>query len=181
MGFTIYYLNEAFGFVEGATPREPLLAPQANVMATIVQGMMNANLPWAPILVGGMVALAVELLGISSLPFAIGLYLPLSLSTPIMTGGLIAAAVKKYSKPEDRSSRNLSGVLFSSGLVAGDALIGVTVAFLIGGWATYANFYDGHQGMWGTLTGSFGPYVALAFFAILATVLASVAFRGLKK
>jgi hypothetical protein len=65
--------------------------------------------------------------------------------------------------------------------VAGDALIGVTVAFLIGGWAGYANFYDGHQGMWGTLTGSFGPYVALAFFAILATVLASVAFRGLKK
>ncbi|MFQ5454152.1 MAG: OPT family oligopeptide transporter, partial [Candidatus Zixiibacteriota bacterium] len=80
MGFTVYFLNDAFGFVqiEGST-RAPLLAPQANVMATVVQGVMNSNLPWLPIIVGGMIALAVELLGISSLPFAIGLYLPLSL------------------------------------------------------------------------------------------------------
>jgi putative OPT family oligopeptide transporter len=180
MGFTVYYLNEAFGFVAGATPREPLLAPQANVMATIVQGMMSANLPWAPILVGGMIALAVELLGISSLPFAIGLYLPLSLSTPIMTGGLIALAVRKYSKPETRSARGLSGVLFSSGLVAGDALIGVTVAFLIGSWASYADFYDAHQGMLGTLTGAYGPWIALVAFGGLAAVLAAMSFKALK-
>jgi putative OPT family oligopeptide transporter len=180
MGFTVYYLNEAFGFVAGATPREPLLAPQANVMATIVQGMMSANLPWAPILVGGMIALAVELLGISSLPFAIGLYLPLSLSTPIMTGGLIALAVRKYSKPETRSARGLSGVLFSSGLVAGDALIGVTVAFLIGSWVSYADFYDAHQGMLGTLTGAYGPWIALVAFGGLAAVLAAMSFKALK-
>jgi putative OPT family oligopeptide transporter len=181
MGFTLYYLNEAFGFVPEATPREHLLAPQANVMATVVQGIMNANLPWAPIIVGGFVALAVELLGVSSLPFAIGLYLPISLSTPIMTGGLIAYVVKRSSRPETFKLRNLSGTLLASGMVAGDALIGVAVAFMIGSWGSYRDFYDGHQGMLGTLTGSFGPWLALIAFALLALFLARTAFSGLKK
>ncbi|HUV30326.1 MAG TPA: oligopeptide transporter, OPT family [Acidobacteriota bacterium] len=181
MGFTVYYLNEAFGFVEGATERTPLLAPQANVMATVVKGVMNANLPWAPILVGGMIALAVELLGIGSLPFAIGLYLPLSLSTPIMTGGLIALLVKRYTRSADYSERNLRGILFSSGLVAGDALVGVVTAFLIGSWGGYAAFYDSHLGMLNTLTGSFGPWLALILFGCLTAVLAHMAFRGFRK
>lgn len=181
MGFTLYYLNEAFGFVAGATPREPLLAPQANVMATVVQGIMNANLPWAPIIVGGFVALAVELLGISSLPFAIGLYLPISLSTPIMTGGLIALLVKRTSRPETFKLRNLAGTLFASGMVAGDALIGVVVAFMIGSWGSYADFYDGHQGMMGGLTGAFGPWLALIAFVLLAILLIRMALSGLKK
>ncbi len=181
MGFTIYYLNEAFGFVEGATPRTPLLAPQANVMATVVQGVMNANLPWAPIIVGGMIALAVELLGVQSLPFAIGLYLPLSLSTPIMCGGLIALLVKKYSRQSEYGDRNIRGILFSSGLVAGDALIGVTVAFMIGSWGAYAAFYDGHEGMMNTLTGAFGPWLALILFGGLIATLAHMAFKGFRK
>jgi len=181
MGFTLYYLNEAFGFVEGATVREPLLAPQANVMATVVQGIMNANLPWAPILVGIFVALAVELLGASSLPFAIGLYLPLSLSMPIMIGGVVAALVKRYSKKEKFTDRNLAGILFSSGIVAGDALIGVTVAFMIGSWGTYEQFYNKHESMTDTLTGSFGPWVAIVAFALLTLLLARTAFKGLDK
>lgn len=180
MGFTIYFLNDAFGFVEGATERAPLLAPQANVMATVVQGVMNQNLPWEPILVGSMIALAVELLGISSLPFAIGLYLPLSLSTPIMTGGLVALIIKKMSQSKDEhSKRQERGILFSSGLVAGDAIIGLIVAFMIGTWATYANFYDSHDGMMITLTGSFGPWLSLIMFVLLTLVLGRLAFKGL--
>jgi len=179
MGFTVYYLNEAFGFVPGATGREPLLAPQANVMATIVQGMMNSNLPWQPIIVGGFIALAVELLGISSLPFAIGLYLPLSLSTPIMAGGAIAMMVKKYSTKAEFGEKNLRGVLFSSGLVAGDALIGVAVAFMIGLWPTFADFYDGHDGMMNSLSGSWGPWVALVLFGLMTATLAHMAFKGM--
>jgi len=178
MGFTIYYMNEAFGFVEGATSRQPLLAPQANVMATVVQGIMNANLPWEPIIVGGFIAVAVELLGISSLPFAIGLYLPLSLSTPIMTGGLVALLVRKYTSREKYKDKNLAGVLFASGLVAGGALVGVAVAFMIGGWAGYADFYDEHQEMLGSLTGSYGPWLALVVFGLMTLLLARLAFRG---
>jgi putative OPT family oligopeptide transporter len=181
MGFTLYYLNDAFGFVEGATAREPLLAPQANVMATVVQGIMNRSLPWAPILVGVFVAVAVELLGASSLPVAIGLYLPLTLSTPIMTGGVIAWLVQKYSSAEAYKSRSLAGLLFSSGLVAGDALIGVTVAFMIGSWTAYENFYTEHEGMMDTLTGAWGPWLALVAFFSLALILTLVAFRGSKK
>lgn len=180
MGFTLYYLNDAFGFVEGATARQPLLAPQANVMATVVQGIMNTNLPWEPIIVGGFIALAVELLGISSLPFAIGLYLPLSLSTPIMTGGLIALLVKKYVKKEEYKEKNLAGTLFASGMVAGDALIGVAVAFMIGSWGAYEAFYNEHEGMTDVLTGRFGPWLALIAFSLLTLTLASLAFRGFK-
>ncbi len=187
MGFFVYLLNDVFGFVEGATGRTPLLAPQANVMATIVQGVMNQNLPWSPILVGAMIAIAVELLGISSLPFAIGLYLPLSLSTPIMTGGVIALIIRKMSRENEHKAKNERGILLASGLVAGDALIGVAVAFMISlstmwlpfGW--YAEFYDAHEGMWNTVTGSVGPYLSLAMFALIALILWNRAYGGFKK
>ena len=182
MGVTLYYLKEAFGFVAGETGRTPLLAPQANVMATVVQGVMNANLPWAPILVGGMIALAVELLGISSLPFAIGLYLPLSLSTPIMAGGMVAAIMQKTSKSKQQwGERNLRGTLFASGIVAGDAVVGVIVAGMIGFWASYAGFYDAHDGADLTLTGSFGPWLSLICFAGLTYLLLHFAKRGIGK
>jgi len=178
MGFTLYFLNDAFGFVEGATAREPLLAPQANIMATIVQGVMNANLPWTPILVGGMIAVGVELLGVSSLPFAIGLYLPLSLSTPIMAGALIAYIVRKVSSEQEYNQRNLQGVLFASGMVAGDALIGVLVAFMIGSWAGYAGYYDSYEGMMNSVTGPYGPWLALILFGGLAVFMYRMATKG---
>jgi putative OPT family oligopeptide transporter len=181
MGFTIYFLNDAFGFTPGATEREPLLAPQANIMATVVQGVMNANLPWEPILVGGIIALAIEMLGIASLPVAIGLYLPLSLSTPIMSGGLIALIVKKRTSVKQYAERNLRGVLFASGMVAGDALMGVLVAFMIGSWGAYAAFYDSHSEMLTTLTGGFGPWLALILFGGMMAIMAHMAFKGMKK
>ncbi len=187
MGFFVYLLNDVFGFVEGATGRPPLLAPQANVMATVVQGVMNQNLPWAPILVGAMIAFAVELLGISSLPFAIGLYLPLSLSAPIMTGGLVAMIVRKMSRKDEYKANNERGILFASGLVAGDALIGVAVALMIAlssiwaPFAWYAEFYDAHEGMWNTVTGGVGPYLSLAMFAVVAMILWNRAYGGSKK
>lgn len=185
MGFTIYFLNDAFGFVDLGTGREPLLAPQANVMATVVQGVMNADLPWAPILVGAMIAASVELLGIQSLPFAIGLYLPLSLSSPIMAGGLVAMIIRKLSKNEnDYKERQERGILFSSGLVAGDAMIGVIVAFMIGTWASYGEpgtgYHDAHAGMWTSLTGSFGPFLSLIMFGLLALFLGYKAYTGFK-
>ena len=178
MGFTIYYLNDAFGFVPGATDRDPLLAPQANIMATVVQGVMSFNLPWEPILVGGVLALAIELLGVGSLPVAIGLYLPLSLSTPIMAGGIIAWLVKRYSTKQQYEKRNLRGILFASGMVAGDGLFGVVGAFMIGSWPAFATYYDSHYGMLGSLSGSFGPWLALVLFGGMMAILAHMAFKG---
>ncbi|HDL04572.1 MAG TPA: oligopeptide transporter, OPT family [candidate division Zixibacteria bacterium] len=176
MGFTLYLLGDAFGFVRTEATPNPLLAPQANVMATVVQGMMNANIPWQPILIGGMIAVAIELLGIQSLPFAIGLYLPLSLSTPIMAGGILAMLIKKSSRNKILSkSRHQMGILFGSGLVAGDALVAVISAFLISGWGSYRIFFDEHEGMLGSLTGSFGPWLALIAFASLAILFYSLA------
>ena len=169
MGFTVFLLSDAFGFIRDATHPSPLLAPQANVMATIVQGVMTGNLPWIPIIVGGMLAAAIELVGISSLPFAIGLYLPLDLSTPIMAGGLIALIVRKVSKGDLANKREERGILFGSGLVAGDALLGVVIAFIIAFSSSYRAFYEGHEEL--SLTGELGPWVSLAAFAAICFML----------
>ena len=151
-------------------------------MATVVQGIMNANLPWEPILVGGMIALAVELLGISSLPFAIGLYLPLSLSTPLMAGGILALLIKKTTRTKKAYNiRQQMGILFGSGLVAGDAIIGVATAGLIVGLGgAYRQFFDSHEGMTDSLTGGFGPYLALLAFVLLFVLFYFVARRSAK-
>jgi putative OPT family oligopeptide transporter len=169
MGFTVFLLSNAFGFVKDATHPSPLLAPQANVMAVIVQGVMTGNLPWVPIIVGCMLAAAIELVGISSLPFAIGLYLPLDLSTPIMTGGLMALLVRKISKEEVAKKREELGVLFGSGLVAGDALLGVAIAFVIAFSSGYRAFYEAHEAV--SLTAIYGPWVSLVAFAGISFML----------
>jgi uncharacterized oligopeptide transporter (OPT) family protein len=153
-------------------------------MATVVQGVMSFDLPWQPILVGGVIALGIELLGVQSLPVAIGLYLPLSLSTPLMIGGLIAMVVKRYTPIKEYAARNLRGILFASGMVAGDGLVGVIVAFMVGSSGVggkYFNFYDEHGGMMDSLSGAFGPWLAIILFGLMAAILAHMAFRGLKK
>jgi len=169
MGFTVYLLNTAFGFVRSEAHPAPLLAPQANVMATVVQGVMTGGIPWLYIIAGAMIAFAVELLGVSSLPFAIGLYLPLDLSTPIMAGGIIALIVQKLSREHEHKEREGNGILFSSGLVAGDALVGVMIAFLIALIPSYATFYESHEEV--SLSGSFGPWLALICFAVIISLL----------
>ncbi|MBI4834849.1 MAG: oligopeptide transporter, OPT family [Planctomycetes bacterium] len=105
-----------------------LKAPQASLMKMIVEGVFGGHLPWVLILIGAFIGLCVELLGISSLPFAIGLYLPFSLSAPIMIGGIIAWIISLRTKSSEND--NERGVLFSSGLVAGDALMSIIIVFL---------------------------------------------------
>ncbi len=177
MGFTLYILGETFGYVQSPEHPNPVLAPQANVMATVVQGVMNANIPWTPIIVGCMIAVAVELLGIQSLPFAIGLYLPLSLSTPIMLGAIVAMIVSKSSvSTVIKKAREQMGILFASGIVAGDALVGVLTAFTIYGSdrfgsGSYREFFESHEGMTQSLTGAFGPYLSLITILGLAVMM----------
>lgn len=164
MAFITFALRDTFGFVQTPEHPNPLLAPQANIMATIVEGLFNGQLPWILIISGGFVAFAVELLGISSLPFAIGLYLPLSLSTPLMAGGILAWLVDKFSRKDAVKEIQEHGILFGSGLVAGDALLGLAVAFVIMGSESFKAFQDRFEG--GMLEGTLGNLVSIAAFAL---------------
>ncbi len=175
MGFTLYLLGDTFGFVASPEHPDPLQAPQANIMATLVKGVIGGDIPWTPIIVGAFFAMGVELLGINSLPVAIGLYLPLSLSTPIMSGGLIALAIRKFTGDSvRRAKRQEGGILLSSGLVAGDALIGVLSAALIAGIPAYSIFYNSY-GEESFVFGWFGQILSLITFGALALILYFVA------
>ncbi len=121
----------------------PLPAPQATLMATVIKGLLSQNLPWGLVLAGMGLSAVVELCGVSSLAFAVGAYLPLSTTSPIFAGGLIKQLVDKFNKKKDDSEVS-AGALFSSGLIAGGALTGILVAILIG---TNINTFEGYEPM----------------------------------
>jgi putative OPT family oligopeptide transporter len=126
IGFIMIMLNNAYTFGSAE-----LGAPQATLMKLVIEGIMNGNLPWDLVFMGAASAVIFELLGVPALPVAIGLYLPIHLSTPIMAGGLIRGIVDKSSKKEEVvKDRVETGILFSSGLIAGEGLMGVTMAAL---------------------------------------------------
>ena len=116
----LYLLNNAWGYGS-----KELSAPQATLMKLVVEGVMEGNLPWNLILVGVAIAVAVELMGIESLPFAVGMYLPIHLSMGIMIGGIIRRIVEKV-----RKSGVERGILFTSGMIAGEGLVGILLAFM---------------------------------------------------
>ena len=123
IGGVLLLLNSAWGF--GTTE---LAAPQATLMKMITEGVMNGNLPWSLVFIGVFAAIAVEVLGIPILPVAIGLYLPLELSATIMIGGVIRWIVDK--KSAGKNGEASGGVLFCSGLIAGEGLVGILLAIL---------------------------------------------------
>ena len=123
IGGVLILLDSAWGF-----GTEALSAPQATLMKMIVEGVMDGNLPWTLVFIGVFIAIVIEILGIAVLPVAIGLYLPLELSATIMVGGLIRHFVDKKNQSEDSEAG--SGVLFCSGLIAGEGLVGILLAIL---------------------------------------------------
>ena len=123
IGGVLVLLDKAWGF--GSTD---LSAPQATLMKLIVEGVMDGNLPWSLVFIGIFIAIVVEILGIPVLPVAIGLYLPLELSSTIMIGGIIKWFVDKKSKAKNDDAG--SGILFCSGMIAGEGLIGILLAVL---------------------------------------------------
>ena len=105
-------------------------APQANLMAVLISGLLDQKLPWGLVLMGAAIAVFIELLTGHSLTFAVGVYLPLSTTMPIFIGGLVRKlADRKYGRVPDDASES-EGTLLSSGLIAGGALVGVLAAFL---------------------------------------------------
>ncbi|MFH0800607.1 MAG: oligopeptide transporter, OPT family [Pseudomonadota bacterium] len=130
--FVIVMLSKVYGFAPSPQHIHPLPAPQANAMAAVIQGiMLQGNAPWFLYAMGAMIALLVELVRVSPLAFALGMYLPLDLTAPMLVGALVAEAVKRSSKDKKVSERRFNrGTLIASGLIAGGALMGVVGAFL---------------------------------------------------
>jgi len=121
IGGIMYLLDAAWGFGSKELP-----APQATLMKLVVEGVMGGSLPWTLVLVGVGIALAIEIIGIPVLPVAIGVYLPIHLSTPIFLGGLLRFFFDK--KGEEGKTVTEKGVLYGSGLIAGEGLIGILLA-----------------------------------------------------
>ena len=116
----LYLLNNAWGFGSSELP-----APQATLMKIVVEGVMEGNLPWNLIMIGAAVAIAVEIMGVPALPFAVGMYLPIYLSAGIMLGGVVRFLIDKFA---DKVSEK--GILVSSGMIAGEGLVGIILAIL---------------------------------------------------
>ena len=153
------------GYVASAVHTNPMPAPQANAMAAVIKSVMSsAQAPWLLYGVGAAIALIVEMLGVSALAFALGMYLPIELNTPILAGALVAEYVRRRSPDETaRRARNNRGTLIASGLIAGGALAGVAdgiarmagevVGFRIPGFDNFERF---------------GNWLGLVMFGVLA-------------
>lgn len=165
IGYILLLLNKAWGF---GTPELP--APQATMMKMVVEGVMGGQLPWPLVFIGVGIGIVVELLGIQILPFAVGLYLPIHLSTPIMLGGIIRGLLeKRHKENKELGNKVESGILFSSGLIAGEGVIGIILAILAiiplsGGGSVGEAIAVGNNvlGQWGSLI----LFCGLAFLLI---------------
>ena len=127
IGAILYLLNAAWGFGS-----EQLGAPQAMMMKMVIEGVMGGDLPWALIFVGIFIAVFVEILGLPVLPIAIGVYLPFHLNAGIMAGGVVRWFVekRKYSSDKAKEDAVQSGILYTSGLIAGEGIVGILLAVL---------------------------------------------------
>ena len=126
IGMTTLYMHQVFGIGSQAVP-----APQATLMSTIITGLLNQNLPWGLVLVGIFITITLELCGVHSLSFAVGLYLPIATTAPIFVGGLVRAWVDRKTGAGQESDVS-AGTLFSSGLIAGGSIAGIIFAILVG-------------------------------------------------
>ncbi len=183
IGGVMYLLNSAYGF--GSTE---LPAPQATLMKLVVEGVMGGTLPWGLVLAGVGIAIVIELLGLPVLPVAIGLYLPIYLSAPIFVGGMIRYFFDKKAKSSDEAvavkAKDAAdkGILYSSGLIAGEGLVGILLAIFavakFGNGKTWAEAISFANADGVTPLGNIG---GLVFFALLCVTLVLYAKKKTKK
>jgi putative OPT family oligopeptide transporter len=133
VGSVILLLNDAYGFVAGPNhpESEVLVAPQANAMAAVIKTLMsNEPVPWLLYGVGALIAMTMQMIGVPALAFALGMYIPQELNTPLVVGGLVAHFVAKSAKGDEKlaAARNSRGMLVASGFIAGGAVMGVLAA-----------------------------------------------------
>ena len=159
-------------------------APKATLMSYIIKGILGGKLPWGLVLLGAMISIVLEMSGIPSLAFAVGVYLPLSSSSPIFIGGLVRWLVDKWIARKHAGSRltedqliaegdKSPGVLMASGYIAGGAIAGIIIAFLAG-VPSMAGFNERIAAFGESnplRTGSVADLLSLIPFAILVTLL----------
>ena len=170
IGGILYLFNNAWSYGTSELP-----APQAMLMKMVVEGVMGGNLPWNLVFVGVGIAIVVEILGIPVLPFAVGLYLPIYLSTPMMVGGLVRWFFERKGGNKEGIDR---GVLYCSGLIAGEGLVGILLA-------VFAVIKVGGTSL-GDIIGSclpfsLGNWGGLVIFAALTATLFAVVSKKSKK
>jgi len=187
VGFTVAFLDKPTSaqIAQGITHRigSEFNAPQATLMATLIKGLLSFNLDWQFVLVGVFISIVVELCGVKSLSFAVGLYLPLSTTLPIFIGGAIKGVVdfvKKRRGELEEEGELGKGSLLATGLVAGGALMGVIVAFMqasdsISTWLNNISREHMLSGFLGT-----GGYniMGVLFFALMGFILYRVATKN---
>ena len=163
IGGTLYLLDMAWGFGSAE-----LAAPQATLMKMIIEGVMQGNLPWALVFTGVFIAVVVEVVGIPVLPFAIGVYLPVHLNACIMIGGLVRLVLDKLKRNEEEKKKIVNdGILFCSGMIAGEGLVGILLAlFAVFGWDKFVDI-SGYLGMPET-------YANIASLVVFGLVIISV-------
>lgn len=168
VGAVIFILNQAYGFVETPTHPNPMVAPQANAMAAIIEPLMSGSgAPWVLLAIGAIMALLVNWLNIPPLAFALGMFIPLPLNTPLIVGGLLNHWINKSSKDKElNDARHQRAILISSGFIAGAALFGVIGALII--------FLTGkgdvlNLGVWADPSGVGAQITAIVAFAALIT------------
>lgn len=144
IGGVLYLLDSAWGYGGAEVP-----APQATLMKMIVEGIMGGNLPWNLVFVGVFLAIALEILRIPVMPFAIGLYLPIYLNTSIMIGGVVRGLLdlRKKVDTKTKEEQSTTGTLFCAGMIAGEGLVGILLAiFAVFGVSTALSFDLGNVG-----------------------------------
>ena len=154
-------------------PIKKFSPPQPEMFATIIDGIMAGSLPWGLVILGAVLAIVVQLAGVSSLAFAVGVYLPLSTTLPIFVGGLIRLVVDRVRKFSPEDSDTSPGTMMSTGLIAGGSLAGIVVALLIvfenvGKALDFATTPNGETFL----------LPALPTFVVLAAILLIVALTG---
>ena len=152
VGSVMLLLNSAYGFVPGPghPESEVLVAPQANAMAAVIKTLMsNEPVPWLLYGVGALIAMTMQMIGVPALAFALGMYIPQELNTPLVVGGLVAHLVAKSAGKDEKlaAARGQRGTLVASGFIAGGAVMGVLAALLK---------FLGKQSGSGALTWNFG-------------------------
>ena len=158
----VWLLGRSFSFGSVELP-----APQAVLMKTVVEGVLGGDLPWGLVLIGGAFAVVAELLRIPSLPFAVGIYLPLSTMTPIFVGGLVRQIIENRAGKDEqlRTRKKEKGILLGSGFIAGEGIAGVLIAL----YAFIAKAKP--KGIGIVWPGDLGDFIALAAFLLLVVYL----------
>ncbi|HEX6728983.1 MAG TPA: OPT/YSL family transporter, partial [Pyrinomonadaceae bacterium] len=156
-GTPVYYVDPGINGTHRVAPDGSTVtkydAPKATLMSYIIKGILNQQLPWGLVLLGVMIAIVLEMAGIPSLAFAVGVYLPLSSSSPIFIGGMVRWLVDKYLRVKFRNREMTEeefvaetdkspGVLMASGYIAGGALAAVFIAFFAGLWQEQSNLIE---------------------------------------